>query len=38
MLREIKHICGHIETYQIPRGQFARTKRFMRNAYAVSVG
>ena len=28
MLREIKHICGHIETYQIPRGQFARSKRF----------
>ena len=28
MLREIKHSCGHIETYQIPNGKFSRMKKF----------
>lgn len=28
MLREIKHSCGHIETYQIPHGKFSRMKKF----------
>ncbi|WDE98237.1 hypothetical protein PQO03_20690 [Lentisphaera profundi] len=28
MLREIKHSCGHIETYQIANGQFSRMKKF----------
>ena len=28
MLREIKHSCGHKESYDIRRGQFAKTKKF----------